>query len=105
MGSALRASCLPSALFRRHRRVVGGAGAAWPLHDGLPVSRPSERDRLAAQFGGGRGMACRIPPARCAELPARHPWRDAAEPYRARRADALIDIGERLWITGLSFNF
>ena len=39
------------------RRVVGGAGAAWPLRDGSPVSRPSERDRLAAQFGGGRGMA------------------------------------------------
>ena len=34
--------------------VVGGAGAAWPLRDGLPVSRPSKRDRLAAQFGGGR---------------------------------------------------
>ena len=39
------------------RRVVGGAGAAWPLRDGSPVSRPSERDRLAAQFSGGRGMA------------------------------------------------
>jgi phosphoglycerate dehydrogenase-like enzyme len=28
-----------------------------------------------------------------------------AEPYRARRADALIDIGERLRIKGLIFNF
>jgi hypothetical protein len=27
------------------------------------------------------------------------------EPYRARRADALIDIGERLRMTGLIFNF
>jgi hypothetical protein len=38
-------------------------------------------------------------------LPARHPWRDAAEPYRARRADALIDISKRLQMTGLIFNF
>ena len=87
------------------RRVVGGASAAWPLRDGLPVSRPPERDRLAAQFSRGRGMARRIPPARCAELPTRDPWRNAAEPYRARRADALIDIGERLRITGLIFTF
>jgi hypothetical protein len=27
------------------------------------------------------------------------------EPYRARRADALIDIGQRLWITELILNF
>ena len=56
-GGALRASCRPSALLRRHRCVVGGAGAARPLRDGSPVSRPPERHRLAAQFGGGRGMA------------------------------------------------
>ena len=39
--------------FARHRRVVGGTGAARPFRDGSPVSRPPERDRLAAQFGGG----------------------------------------------------
>jgi hypothetical protein len=44
-------------------------------------------------------------PARCAELPVRHPWQDAVESYRARRAHALIDIGERLRMTGLIFNF
>src|SRR3974390_1708638 len=41
------------------------------------------------QSAGGGGLARRIPPARCAKLPARHPWRDAAEPHRRRRADAL----------------
>ncbi len=52
--------------FRRHRRVVGGTGAARPLRDGSPVSRPPERHRLAAQFGGGHGVTntsgalCRI---------------------------------------------
>ena len=66
-GGALRASCRPSAFFCRHRRVVGGAGAARPLRDGSPVSRPAERDRLAAQFGGWRGLARRIPPARWAK--------------------------------------
>jgi membrane peptidoglycan carboxypeptidase len=61
-GAAIRANMqgvpmgLP-ALFRRHRRVVGGACATWPLRDGLPVSRSSECDRLTAQSGGGRGMA------------------------------------------------
>jgi carboxylesterase type B len=38
---------------------VGGAGAARPLRDGSPVSRPPERHRLAAQFSGGQGMAWR----------------------------------------------
>jgi hypothetical protein len=66
-GGALRASCRPSAFFCRDRRVVGGAGAARPLRDGSPVSRPAERDRLAAQFGGWRGLARRIPPARWAK--------------------------------------
>src|SRR5277367_876534 len=79
----------PSAFFRRHRRVVGGAGAARPLRDESSASRPAERDRLAAQFGGRRGLARRIPPARRAKLPARHPRRDAVEPDRPRRADAL----------------
>jgi hypothetical protein len=41
----------------RSRAIVGeelgGAGAAWPFRDGLPVSRPSERDRLAASSAGG----------------------------------------------------
>src|SRR5438874_2030719 len=69
--------------------MVGGAGAARPLRAGSLVSRPTERDRLAAQFGGRRGLARGIPPARSAKLPARHPWRDTAEPNRPRRADAL----------------
>ena len=43
--------------------------------------------------------------ATMSKLPARHPWRGAVEPYRVRRADALIDIGERLRMTGLIFNF
>jgi hypothetical protein len=46
-----------SALAMSDRRVVGGAGAAWPIRDALPVSRPPKRDRLAAQFCGWRGMA------------------------------------------------
>ena len=33
------------------------AGIDGPLRDGLPISRPPERDRLAAQFGGRRSMA------------------------------------------------
>ncbi|HEX3416424.1 MAG TPA: NAD(P)-dependent oxidoreductase [Stellaceae bacterium] len=54
---ALYAHLVSHALFRRHRPVVGGAGAAWPLRDGLPIPRPPERDRLAAQFGRRWGMA------------------------------------------------
>src|SRR6516164_2088074 len=46
-----------------------------------------------------------IPPARCPELPACHPRRDAVEPYRLRRADALISVGARIRITELIFNF
>src|SRR5262250_1740584 len=50
-------------------------------------------------------MACRIPPARCPELPACHPRRDAVEPYRLRRADALISDGARIRIRELISDF
>ena len=47
-GGALCAPEGPSALLRRHRRVVGRTGAARKFRDGIPVSRPAERDRLTA---------------------------------------------------------
>ena len=100
--SALRPSCLPSALFRRHRRVVGSNRCDRPFRDRSPVSRPPERDRRA-EFGvGGDGVT--ILPARCAEFPARHP---GETPGNLIGPDErmLIDVRERLRITGLILNF
>src|SRR5690242_1041522 len=78
------ASCLPSALFRRRRRVVGGTGAAWPVRDGSPVSRPPERDRLAAQFGGGGA------------------WRDEYSGALSRIAGALFSARRRGTLSALT---
>ena len=34
-----------------HRRLVGGAGAAWPIPDGPRLHEPAQRNRFAAQLG------------------------------------------------------
>ena len=74
-------------------------GAVWP---GTAVEEGNLTVQISALRGAGHdvtntcGALCRIP--------ARHRWRDAVEPYRGRRADAVIDIGERRRMTGLIFH-
>jgi hypothetical protein len=100
-------SCLASGPDTRVGRLIHSAGLEPVRHGhfatGYPfLDLPNVIGSPHNSAGTGHGVT--NTPARCAESPPRHPWRDAAELYRARRADALIDMGERLRITGLIFN-
>jgi aspartyl-tRNA(Asn)/glutamyl-tRNA(Gln) amidotransferase subunit A len=61
----------------------------WPTDGVVPLSPTFDTPGLLARsvcdlaYGFAALDPARIPPARCAELPARHPWRGAVEPYRA----------------------